>query len=204
MNASVQIAPGRVADSSIDEVFLARWSPRAFDDTPITEEELMGLLEAARWAPSGLNVQPWRFVYTMRGDAFWAPLVASLWAGNQVWAPKAAALVAFTTQTLFTPPGAPAPLVNPSHAFDAGSAWAHLALQATMSGWNVHAMGGFDATAAAAAIRLPADHALHAIVAIGKRGAAEQLPEPLQAREMPSPRRPLVDSVFHGAYPVAA
>jgi len=204
MNASVQTAPARVADSPINEVFLARWSPRAFDETPIMDEQLMGLLEAARWAPSGLNVQPWRFIYAMRGDAFWAPLVASLWAGNQVWAPKAAALVAITTQTLFTPPGATAPMLNPSHAFDAGSALAHLALQATMSGWNVHAMGGFDAAAAASAIKLPADHALHAIVAIGKRGDAEQLPEPLKARELPSPRRPLAESVFHGAYPAAA
>ena len=203
MNASVQTAPARVADSPINEVFLARWSPRAFDETPIMDEQLMGLLEAARWAPSGLNVQPWRFIYAMRGDAFWAPLVASLWAGNQVWAPKAAALVAITTQTLFTPPGATAPMLNPSHAFDAGSALAHLALQATMSGWNVHAMGGFDAAAAASAIKLPADHALHAIVAIGKRGDAEQLPEPLKARELPSPRRPLAESVFHGAYPAA-
>jgi nitroreductase len=203
MNASVPIVPARVADSPIDDVFLARWSPRAFDDTPITEDQLMSLLEAARWAPSGLNVQPWRFVYALRGDAHWAPLVASLWPGNQAWAPKAAALVAITTHTLFTPPGAPAPVANPSHAFDAGSAWAHLALQATMSGWNVHAMGGFDAAAAGAAINLPKDHALHAIVAIGKRGGAEQLPEALKAREMPSPRRPLVESVFHGAYPAA-
>jgi hypothetical protein len=61
MNASIPITPNRVADSLINEVFLARWSPRAFDDTPITEEQLMGLLEAARWAPSGLNIQPWRF-----------------------------------------------------------------------------------------------------------------------------------------------
>ncbi|MDP9901808.1 nitroreductase [Variovorax ginsengisoli] len=164
----------------------------------------MGLLEAARWAPSGLNVQPWRFVYALRGDDHWARLVASLWPGNQVWASNAAALVAITTHTLFTPPGAPAPMVNPSHAFDAGSAWAHLALQATMSGWNVHAMGGFDAAAAAAAIHLPSDHALHAIVAIGKRGDAQQLPEALQARETPSLRRPLAESVFHGAYPAVA
>jgi len=203
MNASVHIAPARVADKLIHEVFLNRWSPRAFGDATITEEQLMGLLEAARWAPSGLNIQPWRFVYAMRGDAFWAPLVASLWAGNQVWAPQAAALVVITTQTLFTPPGAPAPMVNPSHAFDAGSAWAHFALQATMSGWSVHAMGGFDAAAAATAINLPADHALHAIVAIGKRGETAQLPESLRARETPSPRRPLAESVFHGAYPAA-
>jgi predicted ester cyclase len=138
LNAGVQTAPARVAGSSIHEAFLARWSPCAFDNTPITEEQLMGLLEAARWAPSGLNVQLWRFIYAMRGDAFWAPLVASLWPGNHVWAPEAAALVAVTTHTLFTPPGAPAPMANPSHAFDAGSAWAHLALQATMSGWSAH------------------------------------------------------------------
>lgn len=126
----------------------------------------------------------------------------SLWPLNQLWAPKAAALIVVTTQTLFTPPNASDPVPNPSHAFDAGAAWAHLALQATASGWAAHAMGGFDHAAVAEVINLPVNHATHVIVAIGKQGSGAELPESMQAREFPSSRRPISESVVRGAFPI--
>lgn len=90
---------------------------------------------------------------------------------------------------------------SPSHAFDAGAAWGYLALQAMLSGWAAHAMGGFDKGAAEAAIHLPPDHAIHAIVAIGKRGDPNDLPENLRPRETPNQRRSLAETAHHGAFP---
>jgi len=84
----------RKADHPIHSVFTDRWSPRAFSNEAITEDELLTILEAARWAPSSFNAQPWRFAYALRGDSFFQPLAESMNAANQQWAPKAAALVA--------------------------------------------------------------------------------------------------------------
>lgn len=193
----------RVADHPIAEQFLSRWSPRAFDDTAITRDELLSLLEAARWAPSGGNVQPWRFIYALRDDEAWPQLLGSLVPSNQVWAKNAAALVAIASAAEYTWPGQAEPKPNASHAFDAGAAWGYLALQATLSGWSAHAMGGFDKDALAKAVGLPDKHALHAVVAIGRRGDPAALPENLRARESPNARRPLAENVHHGAFPAA-
>lgn len=191
----------RVAEHPIDDMFVSRWSPRAFDPSPLSNDDLLTILEAARWAPSGGNVQPWRFVYALRGDDFWPALLGSLVPSNQVWAQKAAALVAVTSTTVYFRPNATDPTPNPSHAFDAGAAWGYLALQAMRSGFAAHAMGGFDAAAAATAIELPPSHVVHAIVAIGKRGDPQDLPEALRARETPNPRKPLSETTFHGRFP---
>lgn len=199
MNANFP-APTRVADHPIHDAFLGRWSPRAFTDATITEQELQGLLEAARWAPSAFNAQPWRFVYALRGDTAWDAILGALMPFNQTWAQKAAALVIVGSATTFTAPGKTEASDNGSHAFDAGAAWAYLALQAHMAGWAAHAMAGFDKAAMAAAIALPEGHVLHAAVAIGKQGDAADLPEALQAREVPSPRHPVTATAFHGAF----
>ena len=102
----------RKADHSINPVFTNRWSPRSFSNEAITEDELLTLLEAARWAPSAFNAQPWRFAYALRGDALFQPLVDSMAPMNQLWAPKAAALVAVASFNLCTPPGATSPIPN--------------------------------------------------------------------------------------------
>ena len=190
----------RVADAAIDPVYLNRWSPRSFNDSPITETELKAILEAARWAPSAMNAQPWRFAYTLRGDSAWAAINGGLVPGNQLWAGKAAALVVIASYTKLTLPTGGDPVPNASHALDAGAAWAFLALNATQQGWFTHAMGGFDAAAIAAAVNLPADTVVHAVVAIGKQGPADVLPDALQAREKPSPRHPLSALAFHGKF----
>lgn len=196
------IPPARTTDHAIDSVFTDRWSPRAFDATPITEAEVLGLLEAARWAPSSANVQPWRFVVALRGEPGFDGIAGSLTGNNPLWAPKAAALIVVgSTTQIVRPDGTRA--VSTLHAFDAGAAWMSLALEAQRQGWHTHAMGGFDRNALTSAVNLPADHAIHAVVAIGRIADPATLPEALRAREVPSGRRPVAESVVRGSFPAS-
>ncbi len=190
----------RNPDHPVDPVFVERWSPRAFDDTPITESDLLGLLEAARWAPSAANIQPWRFVIALRGEPSFDRIVESLSGNNKLWAGNAAALIVFASATTAVWPGASEPAPNGLHAFDTGAAWASFAIQARKEGWHTHGMAGFDRDALAAAIRLPADHAINAVVAIGKVGDPATLPDALRVREVPSQRRPLSETVLRGSF----
>lgn len=199
MNAPLRPAPDtRVADHPVDPQFPGRWSPRAFSEKTLTEGEVLSLLEAARWAPSAMNLQPWRFAYGLRGEAAFDAIAEALVPFNRDWAGKAAALVAIASKTTFTRDEAE--VTNPAHAFDAGAAWAQLALQAHLNGLVAHAMGGFDHAKAAANLHLPEGHVLHAIVAIGHQGDAAQLPDALQQREQPSPRRPVAELAKRGTF----
>lgn len=184
----------------VDPMFTCRWSPRAFDGEPIAHETLMSFFEAARWAPSAFNAQPWRFLYGRRDTPAWRPLFESLHEYNQGWAQRAAALVAVLSRTRWTPPGKAQPQPIASHAFDAGAAWASLAFQATLSGWHAHAMGGFDRERLRAALAIPEDHAIEAVVAIGWRTDKSVLAEALQAREVMSQRLPLEQIVAEGPF----
>jgi nitroreductase len=195
-----QINP-RVADHPIDSQFLSRWSPRAFTGADISEEAVLTFLEAARWAPSSYNSQPWRFVYARRGTPQWESLLGLLNDFNRSWAEKASVLFIVLSKTTFTPPGAAAPVPAVSHSFDTGSAWAYLALQASLSGWHAHAMVGFDKDRARTELGVPADFSVEAAVAIGKLGDKSILPEGLQAREVPSPREPVSKFAFEGKFP---
>lgn len=188
----------RTADHPIDPQFLNRWSPRAFAPEAMSEADVLCVLEAARWAPSASNLQPWRFAYGLRGDAGFAAMAGSLAASNRVWADKAAALVVVASAQTVTKEGAEVP--NRTHAFDAGAAWAQLALQAHLSGWVAHAMGGFDQDALRAAIAVPEGFALHCVVALGRHGDPADLPEALRAREVFSPRRPIADLAGRGGF----
>lgn len=201
MNARTDPIIPRVADFPVDDMFTARWSPRAFGAAPITETELLSLLEAARWAPSSQNLQPWRFVYALQGDPAWAGLVSGLAPSNQIWAQHAAALVVVASKTTYTRTGTDEVAPNGKHAFDTGTAWGFFALQAHMSGWATHAMGGFEAASIALSIQLPDDHALHAVVAVGRHGDPTTLPEPLRSREIPSLRQPLDRTAFAHHFP---
>lgn len=191
----------RAPDHDVPSLFVERWSPRAFADAPISEAELHGLLEAARWAPSAMNHQPWRFVYALRGDAAFVSIAAALSPRNRLWAERASALVAVASRTSHRPAGADAEAPIASHAFDAGAAWAYLALAAQMRGWSTHPMGGFDKAQASEAVRLPEGHALHVVVAVGAQGDPALLPDDLRAREIPSSRRPVQESAHRGAFP---
>jgi len=193
----------RIPDHSIDALFTRRWSPRAFTGEALDVPTLLGFLEAARWAPSGFNAQPWRFIYGLHGTPAWTPLFESLSDYNQGWAQRASALVLVLSRGVWTAPGKTEPQANTSHTFDAGAAWAHLALQVELAGWHSHGIGGFDRDKARAALGIPADYDLHAIVAIGRRGHKDILPEALQAREAPNQRLPLASLVAEGRFSFA-
>lgn len=190
----------RTADHTIDPVFLDRWSPRAFTDEIISEAELNSLFEAARWAPSSYNSQPWRFVYARRGTAHWSALLGLLNEFNASWAKNAAALVVIVSKETMAVPGQEKEVPSHSHSFDAGAAWANLALQATRLGWQAHGMVGFDHQRALSELKVPAGYRVEAAVAIGKPGDKAQLPEFLQARETPSPRNPISATAFEGSF----
>jgi nitroreductase len=190
--------PGRHSDHPIHDQFTERWSPRAFKATVLTEVELLPLFEAARWAPSASNHQPWRFAYGLRGDEGFARIAEALVPGNRLWAEKAGALVAVASATTVLREGKAAP--NPWHAFDSGTAWGYLALQAHLAGLAAHAMGGFDAEKLAENLKLPEGYVLHAVVAVGHRGDADLLSEPLKSREVPNGRRPIRETVGHGGF----
>jgi len=190
----------RHADHPIHPVFTSRWSPRSFSDATITEEELLTLLEAARWAPSAFNAQPWRFSYALRGDPMFQPLVDSMAPMNQQWAKHASALIALSSYNLVIPPGATEAVPNGSHELDSGAAWACLALQATFSDWQLHGLGGINFEQAALAINLPAQHQLHMLIAVGKRGDPSVLPDALRQRELPNPRKPIRELAIRGKF----
>lgn len=127
-------------------------------------------------------------------------MFATLSEYNQGWARRASALVLVLSKRLWAAPGNLEPQPNITHAFDAGAAWAHLALQVELAGWHAHAIGGFDRDQARRVLAVPADHELHAVIAIGRRGDKDALPQALQAREAPNQRLPLKAFVAEGRF----
>ncbi|MDZ4312483.1 MAG: nitroreductase family protein [Cypionkella sp.] len=198
MTAHTTIHNPREADHPIHAQFTSRFSPRGFTPKALTEEEVLAVLEAARWAPSASNNQPWRFAYGLRGDAAFGKIADSLVPFNRSWAEKAAALIVVASRTTIEKDGADVPV--PTHAFDAGAAWGYLALQAHHAGLIAHAMAGFDPKTLAENLKLPEGYVLHAVVAVGEHGNIENLPEVLQAREVPSNRFPLDKVAAHGKF----
>lgn len=188
----------RTADYDIDPIFLNRWSPRAFTGEDMPADLLLSLFEAARWAPSAINIQPWRFVYAHRGTPEWSPLFDALMEMNQAWVANASVLAYAISDRFRRKPGAE-PSPNRSHSFDTGAAWAYLALQAEHLGWTAHAMGGFHVEKAHEATGAPeSDYRIEAAIAIGRPTDASVLPEAYRAREVPSGREPVGSSVFKG------
>jgi nitroreductase len=186
----------RKADYPINSVFLDRWSPRAMSGEPISEEELFTLFEAARWAPSSFNGQPWRILYARRDTPQWPLFFNLLVEFNQTWAQKAAALVVFISKMTFDHSGEPAV----THSFDTGAAWENFALQGAIKGLVIHGMQGFDYDKAKTVLNIPEDFTVEAMAVIGKPGRKEDLPEKMQQREIPSDRRKLSETVFEGPY----
>lgn len=202
MNEMTTFNP-RSATHGVDPLFLDRWSPRAFTGEAVTGTDLLTILEAAHWAPSALNAQPWRFVYAVKGTPEFDRLLDLLNPFNRVWAKDAGALVFILSKTHHAAPGAEAETPLRSHSFDAGAAWGQLSLQARLLGYHTHAMGGIERERIPAALNLPEGISVEAAVAIGRIGDADSLPEKLRAREVPSTRRPLADVAFLGSFPAA-
>jgi len=192
----------RQADHPVDPLFLSRWSPRAFDGSDLPDEDLATIFEAARWAPSAFNSQPWRFLYAKNGDADWERFLALLIPWNRAWAHSASVLVYILSDSLpFTDKATGAPAPSTTHSFDAGAAWVSLAFQATRMGYHAHGMSGIQYDLARAELRIPDRYALDAACAIGRIGDPAMLDEKLRARETPSERKPQSELVFRGAFP---
>lgn len=185
----------RVAEHEIDPLFVERWSPRSMTGEPLRREDLQRLFEAARWAPSCANLQPWRFVFGVAGTPAFEALFGLLDDGNQAWCSKAGALLVVTAKTT-TGDGKP----FPTPLFDTGAAWMALALQGTRMGLVVHGMAGFDYDRARTALNVPEDHAIACMVAIGYKAPVDALPERYRAREQPNDRKPQATFTIEGAF----
>jgi nitroreductase len=186
----------RKAAHPIDNLFLDRWSPRAMTGEPIAQEDLMSLFEAARWAPSSYNNQPWRMLYARKDTEQWPLFFDLLVEFNQSWAKNAGALVLFISKTTFDKNGEP----SVTHSFDTGSAWENLALQGWLKGLVVHGMQGFDYARARSELNIPEAYKVEAMIAIGKPTDSDSLPPELREREGPSDRRPLDQTICEGKF----
>ncbi len=186
----------RSAEYPIDPIFLDRWSSRAMSGEEIAHEDLMQLFEAARWAPSSFNNQPWRILYARRGTEHWQLFLGLLGEGNKTWAQNAAALLLFVSKTSFDHNGKP----SITHSFDAGAAWENLALQGCIKGFVVHGMQGFDYERARSELRIPDGFQVEAMAAIGKPGSPEALPEQWRNREIPNTRKKLSEIAHEGLF----
>jgi nitroreductase len=182
----------------IHELIAGRWSPRAFADKPVERAQLHQLLEAARWAPSSNNMQPWRFIAfdRERDAAAFQRAFDTLAPSNQKWNANVPLLVCVAAYSL-TPKNEP----NKTALYDTGAAAMTLVLQAHALGLATHQMGGFDRDAFRAAFSIPDDVQLIAMVAIGHFGDANRLDEALREREAaPRARKPLGETAFEGAW----
>lgn len=188
----------RQTHPKVHQIFVDRWSPRAFDESEIPKDDLQAIFAAAALAPSAFNYQPWTFLYAHRGDENWDRFLSLLIPFNQSWAKDASVLVFIVSDTKMRK-GEEAN-DNHSHSFDAGAAWAHMALQATLLGYHAHGMTGVDFNKARAELGVPADHRIEAAIAIGRRDAPERLPVGLREREAPSGRKPLEDVAIRGNF----
>lgn len=193
-------ANGRTAEHDVDAMFLERWSPRAFTGEAMPSEVLMSLFEAAHWAPSAFNGQPWRFVYAHRDTPEWERLFDVLIPYNQAWVRNASVLMYVLSDRFRRVEGRdPAPVR--SHTFDTGAAWAYLALQASRLGWAAHGMAGFDVPRSYGVLGVDeAQHEVHCAVAVGRLADPSVLAEPYRSRELPSGRNAIATFAFEGTF----
>lgn len=188
---------GRQADAAVDPLFLDRWSPRAFSKEPVQEELLCAIFEAARWAPSAGNFQPWFYLYADR-EPERAVFISCLTERNQIWARHVPVLAfAFSQKTA---KGRDTP--NKWAGFDTGSSWMSVALAARKLGLYTHPMAGFSADKVYDLLNVPRDKFdVWAAIAIGWMGDPADLPEDFRQREVPSQRKPLGEVVARGFFP---
>lgn len=180
--------------SSVIDVIKKRRSIRAFSDRVVEVEKIQALFEAARWAPSAMNEQPWMYVYARKGQPLHARIVESLLPGNKSWAEKSPLLIVSLMRENFINNGSR----NGNALHDTGMANYALSLQAASLDLYTHMMGGFHQTALARALNLPGD--LHPVVvmAVGYAGNPGDLPEGLKQREFATRlRKPVSEFTFN-------
>jgi nitroreductase len=180
--------------AKVHELIRTRWSPRAFSSREVSNEDLKAVLEAARWAASSFNEQPWRFFVARKSDvAAHARFVDLLVPGNRAWASSAPVLIIMAAKRTFSHDASP----NYYALHDAGQALAHLMLQATALGLHAHAMAGFDRDRAREELGIPDDYEMGAAVALGYSGDPDQLPEAARKAELAKrQRKPLAEIAF--------
>jgi nitroreductase len=185
-------------DFPIHDIATERWSPRAFGDKTVAADTLLSIFEAARWAPSSSNEQPWAYIVARKedGEAF-ERLVSVLVPGNSSWAKNAPVLALAVAELAFAKSGSP----NRNAQYDVGAASAWLTVEATSRGLFVHQMAGFDAEKAREVFEIPAEWEPIAAMAIGYPGDPESLPQPLRDREVaPRTRKALSTFVMSGKW----
>ena len=192
-----EVRANRKPNYESSPLLLNRWSPRSMTGEPLADDELFPLFEAARWAPSSFNSQLWRFILGRRQhpqefNQFMSLVVP----GNRAWAQNAAALVVVVSRTRFEFNDRQ----SVTHAFDAGAAWENLAIEAGRRGLVAHGMEGFDYARAKTELSVPDDFEVHAMLAVGRRAPADDLPDKYRASEHPNLRRPLHEIVFEGRF----
>ena len=163
----------------LHELIIRRWSPVAFDPRPVEYEKMHQLFEAAKWAPSGRNAQPWRFIFATKETPEFEVLFDLLDEGNMVWAKTAPLLVLSLAQVVSTYKNRP----NRFAFYETGMAAGNLLLQATYMDLFVHQMGGYDVEKSKEVLVIPARYEPVAMMAIGYKGDPLQLPAEVAARE---------------------
>lgn len=192
---SIPVLEHRQSEAEADPLFVRRWSPRAMSGEAVSQGELEQLFEAARWAPSAFNRQPWRFLYAHRDSEHWPRFFDLLVEFNQGWAHRAGALLVVVSRTV-------SDSGNPihTHSYDTGAAWQSLALQGSLMGLVVHGMAGFDKEAARRELAVPDDWEVEAMAAVGRPGEVDELPESLRQKEKPSGRKSLAEVAVEGPF----
>jgi nitroreductase len=184
---------GRNSEYDIGDIFLKRYSPRAMSGESISKSELLTLLEAAHWAPSASNIQPWRFLYALKGTKDFDLFFSFLKEGNKIWCKNGSALIIELSKKN-TDDGK----TNNLRSFDSGGAWENLALQGTLMNLVVHGMAGYDKEPLMEKLKIPDDYDVELMIIVGKKGKIEDLPDNLREREKPSLRKDLNEIVFEG------
>jgi nitroreductase len=180
--------------SGVLPLFHERWSPRSFSDREVSRETLAKVFEAARWAASSSNEQPWKYIVGLRGTETHKRIFESLAAGNQKWAAKVPVLVISTAHKAFAKNDAP----NRFALHDLGAANAQLVLEAHALGLAAHQMGGYDEAKARQLLGIPDDYLTGSAIALGYQDDPEQLGDAgLIEREVaPRTRKPLSETVL--------
>lgn len=168
-----------------------RWSPRAFSAEKIPREDLLALIEAARYAPSCFNEQPWRFVIADTPESL-GKFQSKLSDTNKLWATKAPVLIAVCSKKSFSMNGSD----NFWHQFDTGTAWGFLSIEAERRGLYSHGMAGFDREGIAKIIGLPSDYEVMALIAVGKPGDRKDLSDEFIGKEEPGTRKEIAAISF--------
>lgn len=180
----------------IHDIIQARWSPRAFDpDRQVSRDDLLALLEAARWAPSCFNDQPWRFIVCdkVADETSWQHAFTMLAEKNRLWAKNAPVLMLAVAMESFNHNGQP----NRWSMYDTGAASASMCLQAVALGMCIHQMGGFDAEKAREVFNLPGDCRPMAMMAVGYQAEADVLDDDFKETELAARSRAALDERFY-------